>query len=53
MSKLILNAPRLRIKVEVSGKIVKCELVKSNKRSVIVRLENGDIVKRKMCKVGI
>lgn len=48
MSKIIFNAPKLRIRVEIGGKIVSVEVVKSNKKSVWVRLNNGDVLKRKI-----
>jgi hypothetical protein len=42
------NTPRLKIRVKVSGKVVECEVVKTEKHSCLVKLPNGDIIQRKI-----
>lgn len=44
----IIKPSGLIIKAEVSGKVVSVEVVKSNKKTVWVRLGNSDVIKRKI-----
>jgi len=45
---MIIKPKGLVIRVEVGGKVISCEVVKSNKKSVWVRLDDGNVIKRKM-----
>ena len=45
---IIIKPKGLQIRVEVGGKVVRAEVVKANKKSVIVRLEDGNVIKRKI-----
>ena len=44
----IFNPPRLKIRVKVSGDVVECELIKTEKHTLLVKLPDGSIIKRKL-----
>lgn len=44
----LFNPPKLRIKVKVSGETVECELIKTNKKTILVKIPNGSIIERKI-----
>ncbi len=44
----LFNPPKLKIRVKVSGEVVECELLKANKKTILVKLPNNDIIERKI-----
>ena len=46
MSSRIITKPSLRIRVRLKGSVVEADLVKSNERTIWVRLADGRIIQR-------
>ena len=49
---LIIRPNRIQVRVMVSNKMVNAEVVKCNTKTVIVKLENGDIIKVRNFKIA-